>query len=88
MKTITVGQLRQNPTEMLDAVEAGETYTVTRHGRPIARIEPMWEPSAPRVEYRPARKPRRPFKMADLPPLKRTYTVEDVEAWLAWEREE
>ena len=40
MKTITVGQLRQNPTTMLAEVEAGETYSVTRHSREIARIVP------------------------------------------------
>ena len=40
MKTITVGQLRQNPTAMLADVEAGETYQVTRHNREIARIVP------------------------------------------------
>lgn len=40
MKTITVGQLRQNPTTMLDEVEAGESYVVTRHNRAIARILP------------------------------------------------
>lgn len=40
MKTITVGQLRQNPTSMLDEVEAGEVYRVTRHDREIARIVP------------------------------------------------
>ena len=41
MKTITVGQLRQNPTTMLAEVEAGETYSVTRHSREIARIVPV-----------------------------------------------
>ncbi len=40
MKTITVAQLRQNPTAMLGEVEAGETYRVTRHNREIARIVP------------------------------------------------
>lgn len=40
MKTITVGQLRQNPTAMLADVETGETYQVTRHNREIARIVP------------------------------------------------
>ncbi len=40
MKTITVGQLRQNPTTMLADVEAGEIYQVTRHGREIARMVP------------------------------------------------
>lgn len=40
MKTITVGQLRQNPTAMLAEVEEGEIYQVTRHDQPIARIVP------------------------------------------------
>lgn len=40
MKTITVAELRQNPTAALADVERGETYTVTRHRRPIARLVP------------------------------------------------
>lgn len=40
MKTISVGELRQNPTQMLDDVAAGETYVVTRHSREVARIVP------------------------------------------------
>lgn len=38
--TITVGQLRQNPTRMLDEVQDGETYTITSHGRAIADVVP------------------------------------------------
>jgi prevent-host-death family protein len=45
VKTITVGQLRQNPTAMLEDVEAGEVYRITRHDREIARIVPR-DPSA------------------------------------------
>ena len=41
MKSITVGQLRQNPTAMLADVEAGETYRVTRHDHEIARVVPL-----------------------------------------------
>jgi len=40
MKTITVGQLRQNPTEALAEVEAGQTYLITRHSRSIGRLVP------------------------------------------------
>ena len=40
MKTITVAELRQNPTAALADVEAGETYVVTKHQRPIARLVP------------------------------------------------
>lgn len=45
-KTISVGELRQNPTRMLREVKAGATYTVTDHGEPIAEIaarrQPRW----------------------------------------------
>lgn len=40
MKSITIGQLRQNPARMLADVEAGENYQITRHGRQVARIVP------------------------------------------------
>ena len=47
--SITVGQLRQNPTRMLDEVQDGETYTITSHGRPIADVIPhedsAWVPA-------------------------------------------
>lgn len=62
MKTITVGQMRQNPTAMLSEVEAGETYRVTRYSREIARIVPRY----PGVELVP---PKRTggSRLADLP---------------------
>lgn len=40
MKSITGGELRQNPTAMLDEVAAGETCRITRHGREVGRILP------------------------------------------------
>ncbi len=40
MKTVTVGQLRQNPTAVLAEVEAGATYTITRHSHVIGCIVP------------------------------------------------
>ena len=52
MKTITVGQLRQNPTAMLADIEAGEIYQLTRHNREIARIVPR----APALELIPPRR--------------------------------
>ncbi|MDR1387095.1 MAG: type II toxin-antitoxin system Phd/YefM family antitoxin [Propionibacteriaceae bacterium] len=62
MKTITVGQLRQNPTAMLADVEAGEIYQVTRHSHEIARIVPR----AHAIELIP-RKSRTGSRLADLP---------------------
>lgn len=55
MKTITVGQLRQNPTEMLADVEAGETYRITRHNREVGRVVPPAEDSVLIPAKRPGR---------------------------------
>lgn len=40
MKTLSVGQLRQNPTDALNSVADGETVIVTRHNRPVADLVP------------------------------------------------
>jgi prevent-host-death family protein len=81
MKTITVGQLRQNPTRMLADVEAGEVYEVTRRGREIARIVPRTHS----VELLP-RKRRAGSRLAALPrhELRTAASVDDL---LADERE-
>lgn len=46
--TISIGELRQNPTRMLREVRAGATYVITDHGQPVvevtARREPRWVP--------------------------------------------
>lgn len=48
-KSISIGELRQNPTRMLREVKAGATYTITDHGEPVAEItarrQPRWVPS-------------------------------------------
>lgn len=41
MKTISIGEIRQNPTRMLRDVESGEAYSLTRHHREVARIIPV-----------------------------------------------
>ena len=38
--TISIGQLRQNPTAMLRDVRAGNPYQITDRGVPIANITP------------------------------------------------
>jgi prevent-host-death family protein len=39
-QTISIGQLRQNPTAMIRDVRAGASYTVTDHGEPVADVVP------------------------------------------------
>lgn len=53
--SITVGRLRQNPTEALDAVARGASYEVTKHNRVVARLVPVDEGDAGRAKA-PARR--------------------------------
>ncbi len=73
MKTISVTELRRNPTAALAGVEAGETYVVTRHLRPIARLVPV---EAEPVVTIP---PRRPAP-TNLATRAQRHTYEETEA--------
>jgi prevent-host-death family protein len=42
--TISIGELRQNPTRMLREVKAGATYTITDHGEPVAEVAGLHGP--------------------------------------------
>lgn len=48
--TISIGELRQNPTRMLREVKAGAKYTITDHGDPVAQVVGLrrqsWVPSS------------------------------------------
>jgi len=41
---VTVRELRNRGGKVLDRVEAGETLTVTRNGRPVAELRPLRKP--------------------------------------------
>lgn len=41
MKTITQRELRNNSAAVMDAVEAGETYHITRNGTEVAELRPL-----------------------------------------------
>lgn len=44
MAEVTVRELRNRGGKVLDRVEAGETLTVTRDGRPVAELRPLRKP--------------------------------------------
>lgn len=52
-RSIPHRELRNNSSEILRAVEAGESFTVTNHGRPVARLVPI-EDELPPLNFRPA----------------------------------
>ncbi len=43
MRQLTVTEAKANLSKLLDAVERGETVAITRHGKRVARIEPLPE---------------------------------------------
>lgn len=45
MSEVGAYQAKTHLSELLDRVEAGERITITRHGKPVARLVPM--PGAP-----------------------------------------
>lgn len=54
MKTISQRELRNDNAQVMQGVEQGETYTVTRRGVPVARLVPIAEDSDLRC-VRPAK---------------------------------
>ena len=40
-RTITQRELRNDSASVMDAVESGETITITRNGRPVAELRPI-----------------------------------------------
>jgi len=48
--TIPQRELHNNIAAVLRAAEAGETFTVTVRGRPVARVVPPGEPGEPRID--------------------------------------
>jgi prevent-host-death family protein len=50
MKTVGVYEAKNHLARLLDEVEAGETITITRHGKPVARIVPADERRRPIAE--------------------------------------
>jgi antitoxin (DNA-binding transcriptional repressor) of toxin-antitoxin stability system len=40
-RTITQRELRDSSTEIVDALEAGETIIITRHGIPVGELRPL-----------------------------------------------
>ncbi|MDR0482887.1 MAG: type II toxin-antitoxin system Phd/YefM family antitoxin [Cellulomonadaceae bacterium] len=82
MNTITVAQLRQNPTAMLAEVESGKTYRITRHGREVGRVIPPGHG----IELTPAKRPG-PMRFSHLPAVRLT-TASSLNELLAWNKGE
>ena len=49
---MSIRDLRNHGGEVVDTVAAGETVTITRQGRPVARLVPIREGGTSRAELR------------------------------------
>ena len=47
MSEVSVAEAKAHLSEILDRVEAGETVTITRRGRPVARLSGVQAPKKP-----------------------------------------
>lgn len=74
MRTISQRELRNDNAEIMRGVEAGETYTVTRRGVPIATIVPYSEPADLEIE-RPA---MRRASFVDFPRITSSVSSEEI----------
>lgn len=52
MTEVSIRDLRNHGGEVIDAVASGESVTVTRQGRPVARLVPLREGGTSRAELR------------------------------------
>jgi prevent-host-death family protein len=50
MKTVQASEAKSRLLQLLDEVERGETVVITRHGRPIARLEPEADRRSAEIE--------------------------------------
>ena len=44
MRTVSVAEAKAHPSDLVSKVAAGETVTITKHGKPIAQLAAFDEP--------------------------------------------
>jgi prevent-host-death family protein len=73
MQTITQRELRNDNAQIIRAVEQGESFTVTKHGVPVAHVIPVTTDAD--LRRAKAAKPGR--RVTDLPRVKGSRTTSD-----------
>lgn len=64
MTEVSVAQAKAHLSDLLDRVEAGETVTITRRGRPIARVSGIATPKKP-IDFEALRRFRASMPMSE-----------------------
>lgn len=75
MKTVSHRELRNSSGAVLKSVAAGESYTVTNNGTPVARLIP---PSAPAIDLRCTRRAKIHGGFSELTRYRIAETVDDA----------
>ena len=77
MKQIQISNAKARLAELIDEVERGETFVITRHGKPIADLKP----------HADSRREDALRAMAEIKELRKTAGRATVEEILAWRDE-
>jgi prevent-host-death family protein len=68
MESVGAYEAKTHLPQLLGRVERGEAFTITRHGKPVARLVPL-APAASRPELEAAIAAMRSFQQQDAPTL-------------------
>ena len=77
METVGAHQARTHLPHLLARVEHGETITITRHGRPVARLVPV-APTARQPEIAKVIEAMRTFQEQEAPILGSDLAIRDL----------
>lgn len=77
MKTVGSKAAKTHLPRLLERVERGETITILRHGKPVARLVPA-APTAPRPEIAEVIEAMRMFQEQEAPTLGGDLSIRDL----------
>jgi prevent-host-death family protein len=77
METVGSYEAKTHLPRLLERVERGESITITRHGKPVARLVPA-TPAAPRPEIAEVIEAMRIFQEREAPALGDDLSIRDL----------
>jgi prevent-host-death family protein len=78
MATVGSYEAKTHLPRLLERVEQGETITITRHGKPVARLVPAAAGTAPRPEVVEVIEAMRVFQEREAPVLGDDLSIHDL----------
>ena len=78
MATVGSYEAKTHLPQLLERVEHGETITITRHGKPVARLVPAAVATAPRPDVAEVIEAMRVFQEQEAPTLGDDLSIRDL----------